>query len=75
MYQDTVTPLVQAFDGEAKLGKSPDSYSGPFPVANPMLDWLGWWTYLMIMAGPASVATGESLALGRTNGRSLAAFR
>ncbi len=75
MYQDTLTPLTQTRDGKVRLGASPDNYSGPSVVANPMLDWLGWWTYLMIMAGPASVTPGEPLTLGRANGPSIAAPR
>jgi hypothetical protein len=71
-YQDTLTPRIQAGDSKAKQRTSPDGDSGPSLVANPMLDWLGWWTYLMIMAGPASAtAGGEPLTLERANGRSL----
>ena len=28
-----------------------------------MLDWLGWWTYLVIVAGPGFVGIGETECL------------
>jgi len=42
-------------------GPTPAQFVGP----NPMLDWLGWWTYLVIVAGPGFGFIAEAECLPR----------
>jgi len=59
MNQEIVPPPIQACDRVVASQTTSDRSTAGLPFGpNPLLDWLGWWTYLMIVAGPGFVGTG-----------------